>query len=280
MDSAVDRRLAYGRLSARRYGQAAYRQVRARLHDRPTRRRRHPEPRSARMPRSIRDAPSSRFSMTASPEARAERGALTWSHAPATPPSSERPAQGQRNPEAKLLEDRLRPVLGRPSLGDPGQARRKDRWTRVPRARTMYWIMGTLLPVRASPHSILPSLAVRRASPRSHRSCPCRWCTERCALRGSRRVWPGRSGCHGGPRDPDTVRFRRSDGIQRLLSISLRRLPTHRSARHPMAPTSRVMASSLGKMPTTLVRRLTSAWSRSIGLVECNFWRCSLGKLM
>ena len=38
------------------------------------------------------------------------------------------------------------------------------------------------------------------------------------------------------------------------------------------------MAASLGKMPTTLVRRLTSAWSRSIGFVECNFWRCSLGK--
>ena len=47
-----------------------------------------------------------------------------------------------------------------------------------------------------------------------------------------------------------------------------------------MAPTSRVMAASLGKIPTTLVRRLTSAWSRSIGFVECNFWRCSLGKLM
>ena len=45
-----------------------------------------------------------------------------------------------------------------------------------------------------------------------------------------------------------------------------------------MAPTSRVMAASLGKIPTTLVRRLTSAWSRSIGFVECNFWRCSLGK--
>ena len=35
-----------------------------------------------------------------------------------------------------------------------------------------------------------------------------------------------------------------------------------------MAPTSRVMAASLGKMPTTLVRRLTSAWSRSIGFVD------------
>ena len=34
-----------------------------------------------------------------------------------------------------------------------------------------------------------------------------------------------------------------------------------------MAPISRVMASALGKMPTTLVRRLISACSRSIGLV-------------
>ena len=34
-----------------------------------------------------------------------------------------------------------------------------------------------------------------------------------------------------------------------------------------IAPTRRVMASSLGKMPTTLVRRLTSICSRSMGLV-------------
>ena len=35
------------------------------------------------------------------------------------------------------------------------------------------------------------------------------------------------------------------------------------------------MAASLGKIPTTLV---LSAWSRSIGFVECNFWRCSAGE--
>ena len=35
-----------------------------------------------------------------------------------------------------------------------------------------------------------------------------------------------------------------------------------------MAPTKRVMASSLGKMPTTSVRRLISPFSRSSGLVE------------
>ena len=45
-----------------------------------------------------------------------------------------------------------------------------------------------------------------------------------------------------------------------------------------IAPTSRVIASSLGKMPTTLVRRLIAPLRRSSGLVECNFWRCSLGK--
>jgi hypothetical protein len=35
-----------------------------------------------------------------------------------------------------------------------------------------------------------------------------------------------------------------------------------------------VMASSLGKMPTTSVRRLISPLSRSIGLVECSLERC------
>ena len=34
------------------------------------------------------------------------------------------------------------------------------------------------------------------------------------------------------------------------------------------------MASSLGKMPTTSVRRLISPLSRSIGLVECSLVRC------
>src|SRR6478735_3191658 len=47
-----------------------------------------------------------------------------------------------------------------------------------------------------------------------------------------------------------------------------------------MAPTSRMMASSLGKMPTTSVRRLISPFTRSIGFVECSFGRCAAGKLM
>lgn len=38
------------------------------------------------------------------------------------------------------------------------------------------------------------------------------------------------------------------------------------------------MLSSLGKMPTTSARRLTSLFSRSSGLVECNFVRCWVGK--
>jgi hypothetical protein len=36
-----------------------------------------------------------------------------------------------------------------------------------------------------------------------------------------------------------------------------------------IAPTRRVIASSLGKMPTTSVRRLISPLRRSIGLVPC-----------
>ena len=34
------------------------------------------------------------------------------------------------------------------------------------------------------------------------------------------------------------------------------------------------MAASLGKMPTTSVRRLISPFKRSIGLVECSLGRC------
>ena len=45
-----------------------------------------------------------------------------------------------------------------------------------------------------------------------------------------------------------------------------------------MAPTRRVMAASLGKMPTTSVRRLISPLTRSSGLVEWILARCSLGK--
>ena len=46
------------------------------------------------------------------------------------------------------------------------------------------------------------------------------------------------------------------------------------------APTRRVIAASLGKMPTTSVRRSTSPLTRSSGLVEWNLARCSLGKFM
>ena len=41
-----------------------------------------------------------------------------------------------------------------------------------------------------------------------------------------------------------------------------------------MALSSQVMASWLGKMPITLVRRLIFPWSRSSGLVECTLTRC------
>jgi hypothetical protein len=39
-----------------------------------------------------------------------------------------------------------------------------------------------------------------------------------------------------------------------------------------------LMAASLGKMPTTFVRRLISPLTRSISFVECNFTRCCCGK--
>ena len=45
-----------------------------------------------------------------------------------------------------------------------------------------------------------------------------------------------------------------------------------------MAPTRRTMASSLGKIPTTLVLRLISLLTRSKGLVEWILVLCSLGK--
>lgn len=41
-----------------------------------------------------------------------------------------------------------------------------------------------------------------------------------------------------------------------------------------------MMASSLGKMPTTTVPRLISVLSRSIGLLECNLVRCCAGNVM
>jgi hypothetical protein len=45
-----------------------------------------------------------------------------------------------------------------------------------------------------------------------------------------------------------------------------------------MAPTRRLMAASLGKVPMTSMRRLISPFSRSIGLVECSLVRCGIGK--
>jgi len=45
-------------------------------------------------------------------------------------------------------------------------------------------------------------------------------------------------------------------------------------------PTRRTTAAVLGKIPTTSVRRLTSLFKRSNGLVECNLVRCWAGKPM
>ena len=42
----------------------------------------------------------------------------------------------------------------------------------------------------------------------------------------------------------------------------------------------RVMAASLGKMPTTSVRRLTSRLRRSMGLALCSLALCCCGKVM
>lgn len=57
------------------------------------------------------------------------------------------------------------------------------------------------------------------------------------------------------------------------MGASVSRLMERRCAAHSsfcsrrMAPTRRVTAASLGKMPTTSVRRLISPFTRSIGLV-------------
>ncbi len=53
--------------------------------------------------------------------------------------------------------------------------------------------------------------------------------------------------------------------------------PIRRFVLSRMAPTRRLMAVSLGKMPTTSVRRLISPSRRSIGLVECSLARCEVG---
>ena len=46
------------------------------------------------------------------------------------------------------------------------------------------------------------------------------------------------------------------------------------------APIRRTMAGSLGKIPTTSARRLTSLLSRSSGLVLCSLVRCWAGNVM
>ncbi len=47
-----------------------------------------------------------------------------------------------------------------------------------------------------------------------------------------------------------------------------------------LAPIGRAMASSLGKMATVSVRRLTSPWRRSSGFVACSLARCAAGKVI
>ena len=47
-----------------------------------------------------------------------------------------------------------------------------------------------------------------------------------------------------------------------------------------IAPTNLRIEASLGKIPTTSVRRLISPFRRSIGFVLCNFARCWAGKVM
>jgi hypothetical protein len=44
------------------------------------------------------------------------------------------------------------------------------------------------------------------------------------------------------------------------------------------APKNRISESRVGKIPTTLVRRLIYLCRRSSGFVECNLRRCSRGK--
>ena len=46
------------------------------------------------------------------------------------------------------------------------------------------------------------------------------------------------------------------------------------------AVTRRSRAASLGKMPTTLVRRLISPWSRSSGLVDQILRQCAVGNAL
>jgi hypothetical protein len=62
------------------------------------------------------------------------------------------------------------------------------------------------------------------------------------------------------------------------LHVPLLQLPLVVLLEHT-APISRMIAASLGKMPTTSARRLTSLLSRSNGLVLCNLLRCCSGEI-
>ena len=89
------------------------------------------------------------------------------------------------------------------------------------------------------------------------------------------RLGPGWSACHGWQADQGSSLNGETDSSVMYLE----RCNAHSSfCSSRMAPTRRVMASSLGKIPTTSVRRLISPLSRSIGLVLCSWTRCSLGK--
>jgi len=89
--------------------------------------------------------------------------------------------------------------------------------------------------------------------------------------------WPFMSGGHGRQLDEGIVAQRR-DGFQRHVAGTLH--GPFVVLLQEDGTNERMMTSSLGKMPTTSVRRLISPFTRSIGLVECSFGRCAAGKLI
>ena len=96
--------------------------------------------------------------------------------------------------------------------------------------------------------------------------------------RDLRRVWPGQAATGGQLDDGIVAQGRR--WFPGSCSGRAER-PTRRSARARMAPTRRMMASSLGKMPTTSVRRLISPLRRSMRIGRCRSWAGGRnGKLM
>jgi hypothetical protein len=76
---------------------------------------------------------------------------------------------------------------------------------------------------------------------------------------------PGVSGGHGGQLD-DGIVAQRGDRFQGHVAGPLHR-PIHHFVPRRMAPTRRVIAGSLGKMPTTSVRRMISPLSRLSGFI-------------